>query len=54
MLPKDVIPEEGVHDPVAERVDGQLGDAEKVFAGEVALVLLVQGREPGPEPLDLV
>ena len=36
------VAEEGVDDAVAEGVDGQLGDAEEVLAGEVALLLLVQ------------
>jgi hypothetical protein len=34
--------EEGVDDAVPERVDGQLGYAEEVLAGEVALPCLVQ------------
>ena len=41
-------------DAVAEGVDGQLGDAEEVLAGEVALLLLVQRGEAAPEALDLV
>ena len=40
-------------DPVAEGVDGELRDAEEVLSGEVPLLLLVQRREPRPQPLDL-
>ena len=49
----EVLPEECVDDPVAEGVDGELGDAEEVLSGEVPLLLLVQRREPRPQPLDL-
>ena len=48
------VAEEGVDDAVAEGVDGELGDAEEVLAGEVALLLLVQRGEAAPEALDLV
>ena len=48
------VAEEGVDDAVAEGVDSQLGDAEEVLAGEVALLLLVQGGEAAPQSLDLV
>ena len=41
-------------DPVPERVDGELRDAKEVLPGEVALLLLVQGREAGPQALNLV
>lgn len=46
--------EEGVHDPVAQRIDGQLGDAQKVLTAQGAAVAAVQGRESGVEALDLV
>ena len=49
----DVLPEERVDDPVSEGVDGELRDAEEVLSGEVPLLLLVQRREPRPQPLDL-
>ena len=42
-----------MHDPVSQRVDGQLRDAEEVLPGEVTLLLLVQGGEAGPQALDL-
>ena len=47
------LPEECVDDPVSEWVDGELRDAEEVLPGEVPLLLLVQRREPRPQPLDL-
>ena len=40
-------------DPIAKGVDGELWDAEEVLPGEVPLLLLVQRREPRPQPLDL-
>ena len=43
-----------MHDPVPERVDGELRDPEEVLPGEVALLLLVQGSEAGPKTLNLV
>ena len=45
--------EEGLHDAVAERVDGQLWDAQEVLAGQGAVVALVQTREATVQPLDL-
>ena len=47
------VPEEGVHDPVAERVDGQLGDPQQVLAGEGAVTELIQRREAAVQPLNL-
>ena len=34
--------EEGVNDPVTERVDGELGDPEEVFSAEESFVLFIQ------------
>jgi len=45
--------EEGVHNPVPQRVDGQLRDPEEVLPRQGALVRLVQRREATVETLDL-
>ena len=41
--------EESVDDPVAQGVDGQLGDPQEVLPGQVALPRLVQAWEPTPK-----
>merc|ERR1719422_1088024 len=46
--------EEGVDDPVSERVDGQLWNPEEVLPGQIAMVLLVQTREPCVQTLNLL
>ena len=40
--------------PVAQGVDGQLRYPEEVLPGEVAMALLVEAREAGVQPLDLL
>jgi hypothetical protein len=53
LLAVPALVEEGVDDPVAQRVDGELGDPEEVLPAEVALLLLVQPQEPAVQTLDL-
>lgn len=46
--------EEWVDYPLAQRVDGQLRDAEEILSGEGATVILVQWSESRVKPLNLV
>lgn len=46
--------EEGVHYPLAQRVDRQLRNAHKVLPGQSAAVVAIQGSETGVQSLDLV
>merc|ERR1711928_125196 len=46
--------EEGVDDPVSERVYRQLWNPQEVLPGQIAMVLLVQTREPCVQTLNLL
>jgi len=48
------VPEKCVHDPIAQGVDGQLGDAKEILASQKSLLLLVQAGETTVQPLDLI
>lgn len=45
--------EEGVHDAIDQRINGQLRDAQKVLARQRSTVAAVERREARVEPLDL-
>lgn len=45
---------EWVHNPLTQRVDGELGDAEEIFPRQSATVILVQWCEARVQPLNLV
>ena len=49
-----VVLEEGVDNPIAQRIDGQLGNPQEILASQVALLLLVQAGEPTVQTLNLI
>lgn len=46
--------EEGVHDAVAQRIDGQFRDAQEVLPGQRAAITSIEGRESGVETFNLI
>ena len=44
---------EGLHNTVTERIDGQLGNTEKIVTAEGAVIILVQACETRIKAFDL-